>query len=137
MAHKEKTGTAVADVVEAVEAETPKAATTVIDEKKAPKEKKAPAAQVTRRFRLLDGVEAKDFKGQRQIVVNTLLKLAAGPGDGSSTVEEIVANAEGLVSKTPLEASVKFHLAGLIKDKQVTVVEVPVATAAVAEPVAA
>ena len=117
-----------------VEAEAPKKTTvdTNATAEKPAKEKKEPKAPTTRRYRLLDGVDVKSFKGQRAVVANALQELSAqGVGDGTFTVEQIVAQCgDKLVSKTPLEASAKFHLNGMIKDKQVTVVDVPVTVTA-------
>ena len=113
-----------------VEAEEPKTtvdapASTTKEDK--PKEDKPKAvAPTVRQYRLLDGVDASKFRGQRETIVKGMQKLATERGpDDSFTVADIVAYSEGLVSKTPLEASVKFHLNGLLKDKAVQLIEVP------------
>jgi hypothetical protein len=94
---------------------------------KAPKEVKIP---VNIQYRILDGVDVTKFNGQRACVVKGMQKLLAERGpDDSFTIPEIVAASEGLQSKTPLEASAKFHVMGLIKDGAVAKVEVaPLAT---------
>jgi len=121
---KQKTG-------DKVETEKPKAATTTVD---APaKEKKEKAPKGTSTYRILDGVDASKFNGQRQCVVKALQKLAGEQGfDKSFTVEEIVKNTEGLVSKTPVEASVTYHLKGLKGNQQVVETVTPVAAPATA-----
>ena len=94
---------------------------------KAPKEVKIP---MNIQYRILDGVDVTKFNGQRACVVKGMQKLLAERGpDDSFTIPEIVAASEGLQSKTPLEASAKFHVMGLIKDGAVAKVEVaPLAT---------
>jgi hypothetical protein len=67
------------------------------------------------KFRILDGVDAGKFRGQRQIVVKAIQSL----GEGHHTIAQIAAKSEGLVSKTPVEASVKYHLNGLVQDGHV------------------
>ena len=126
MAHK--TGNSGSSAVaEEPKAEQPK---TTVDTKEGSTEAKP--AKVVKvkpnvRYRLLDGVEEKDFKGQRQVIVRSMKKLSEGPGDKTHTFNDIVAKSieEGLSSKTPLEDSTRFHLAGLVKNKQVMTVEVP------------
>lgn len=120
---KQKTG-------DKVEAEAPKAAsTTVVDG--APKEKKVAAPKGISTYRIFDGVDASKFNGQRQCVVKSLQKLATEQGsDKSFTVEEIVKNTEGLVSKTPVEASVTYHLKGLKGNSQVVETVTPIAAPA-------
>jgi hypothetical protein len=121
-----KTGTLVEteEPKTTVDGETAEA--TVTKEKKV-KEVKVP---VNIQYRILDGVDAMKFNGQRACVVKGMQKLLAERGpDDSFTIPEIVAASEGLQSKTPLEASAKFHVMGLIKDGAVAKVEVaPLAT---------
>ena len=110
-----------------VEAEEPK---TTVDAPAAatpaPKVEKVAVIPTIKQYRLLDGVDVGKFRGQRAIIVKGMQKLASERGpDDSFTVADIVAYAEGLISKTPLEASVKFHLNGLVKDKAATFIEVP------------
>lgn len=94
--------------------------TTTIDGATAePKEKKPRAAKIkgTERYRILAGVDAQKFAGQRGCVVRSLQKLASEQGEENSfTLAEIVANVEGLQSKTPVEASVAYHLKGMVTD---------------------
>lgn len=104
---------------------------TVVDGKS-----KAVRAPKVTTYRILDGVDAAKFSGQRKAVVLALQKLdAMNPGNAYS-LEEIVQNVEGLVSKTPVEASVKYHLLGLVKDKQVEG-SVPATPAATEKPATA
>ena len=117
--HKEKTGTEV-------KAEKPKdAATTTVEGAT-----KTPKLRVVKnvKFRLLGGVDPAKFKGQRQIIVNSMLDL----GEGEHSVENIAKKAgeKGLQSKTPLEASAKFHLKGLAAEGAVQIVEQPMSAAA-------
>ncbi len=101
----------------------PEASTTVDSEAKA-KRTAIPKDRST--YRILSGVDASKFNGQRQSVVKALQKLAAAEGeDKSFSLESIVANVEGLVSKTPVEASVLYHLKGLVGNAQVEVTVVP------------
>jgi hypothetical protein len=108
---KSKTG----DKVE--KAETPK---TTVD---APAKERKPRNSVkSGSFRILDGVDAAAHAGQRGHVIRALQKLAQTKGaDKHFTLEEIVANTEGLVSRTPVEASVSYHLKGLADDGKVSV----------------
>jgi hypothetical protein len=73
-------------------------------------------------FRLLDGVDESKFNGQRGHVVRALKKLHAAHGqDKHFSLEEIVKNIEGLVSKTPVSASALYHLKGMAAEGQVAV----------------
>ena len=133
MSKHDKSAEAAKTAVEttAVVAEEPKKKegtkppTTTVDES----QKKAPrtvARQENRLYRILDGVDASKFSGQRLAVVKALQKIATERGpEHKSALEYIVANTEGLVSKTPIEASVAYHLKGLVDNGQVemTVVE--------------
>ena len=86
-------------------------------------------------YRLLSGVDETAFRGQRQIVVKALKSL----GEGSFTADQIAEKCEGLVSKTPVAASAKYHLKGLAEEgkvEAVTPIAVVPAPAAKAEPVA-
>jgi len=110
-----------------------KVATTSVDgataEPKAPRVPK----QTNIRYSIRAGVDAAKFRGQRQIVVKALQGLQ-GEGDGKFSLEQIAAKCEGLVSKTPVEASAKYHLDGLAKSGEVVVfTEAPPAPAPVAE----
>lgn len=98
-----------------------KGATTTVDASaKAPRVPK----QAGIKYRIRGGVDPAKFRGQRQIVVRALQGLQ-GDGNGSFTLEQIAAKCDGLISKTPVEASAKYHLAGLVKNGEVE--EVPVA----------
>lgn len=99
--------------------ETPKAETKV----DAPAKERKPRNSVkSGSFRILDGVDAAQHNGQRGHVIRALQKLAKEKGaDKHFTLEEIVANTEGLVSRTPVEASVSYHLKGLADDGKVSV----------------
>ena len=123
-----------ATVVDNVVAEKPKATKTKNGDKVekvegAVKTPKAPKATTITKYRVLDGVDASKFRGQRQIVVKALQSL----GTGFFTVAEIAAKCDGLVSKTPVEASAKYHLNGLVTDKEVEAIEETVAPAASTE----
>ena len=115
------------EVVEAVEVEKPKEkvgdkvmTTTTVDGEAKAKRTAIPKDRST--YRILSGVDESKFNGQRQSVVKALQKLAAAEGeDKSFSLESIVANVEGLVSKTPIEASVLYHLKGLVANAQVEV----------------
>jgi hypothetical protein len=103
-------------VEEAVVADKPKTkkGTKTEVEGAEPKEKKTRSApkSKTGTFRLISGVDPTAFRGQRQIVVKALISL----GEGSFTAADIAAKTEGLVSKTPIEASTLYHLRGLVDD---------------------
>ena len=123
--------------------EIPKAATTlekVADGKAtgADKSKPEPKQPATvRKFRILDGVDSNKFRGQRKLIVVALQKLNVNnestKADGF-TLEQITAEVEKgeekLISKTPVEASIKFHLNGMLKDKEVDEVNAPAPAAA-------
>jgi hypothetical protein len=91
----------------------------------AQKKERTPRTPANVQYRILAGVDAAKFRGQRQIVVKALQSL----GDGSFTAEQIAAKCEGLVSKTPVIASATYHLKGLVADKEVEQI-VPAAPAA-------
>lgn len=126
-----------ADAVDAtaseVVAEEPKTkigdkADTVVDAAAKEKKPRVQKAKVST-YRILDGVDVTKFNGQRKQVVTALQKLSTDNPDASFSVDEIVASTEGLVSKTPVEASVLYHLKGLAADKHVEVTEPPAAEA--------
>lgn len=96
------------------------------------KEKKARKSPIktSNGFRILDGVDASKFAGQRGHVVRSLQKLQGQDPDKHWSLEEIVANTDNLVSKTPVEASVGYHLKGLVADGQVVTQPAPVAAKA-------
>jgi hypothetical protein len=124
-----------ATVAETAVAEAPKTkkgtkAETTTVEGAEPKTRKA-AQPKNGLYRLIHGVSSADFRGQRQIVVKALESLGAG----HHPVEKIVEKSDGLVSKTPVEASVKYHLRGLLEDGKVE--EIVPAPAPVAEKPAA
>lgn len=79
----------------------------------------APRVSKDAKFRLLHGVDPKEFKNQRGIVLTAL----AGLGHGHFTVEQVASKTEGLVSKTPVEASTRYHLLALAKDGKVELLE--------------
>jgi len=81
------------------------------------------------KYRILDGVDAGKYRGQRSIVVKALQSL----GDGFFTLEEIASKCDGLVSKTPVEASAKYHLKGLQEEGAVEIQEAPKAVKATEE----
>jgi hypothetical protein len=121
-----------------VVAEQPKKTKTGTRADAAPKQEKPKASRVakvtgTETYRILDGVDATKFRGQRQIVVKAL----QGLGDGAFSIDQIAAKCDGLVSKTPVEASVKYHLNGMITDGQVTKTLVPPAEPEVSQEAAA
>jgi hypothetical protein len=109
------------DTMTAVEAEQPKQkvgdAPTTVDSKE--KKSRGPAIRSTGIFRLRDGVTADKFNGQRKAVVAALIKLRDAQGDRGYSLEEIVGQTEGLVSKHPVAASALWHLKGLIANKEV------------------
>jgi hypothetical protein len=108
--HKvEQTKTKVGDKVEV---EQPKA-TTKIDEPA--KERKARVTVKNATYRILGDVDAAKYSGQRGHVIRALQKLAKQHGpDKHFTVAEVAAATENLVSRTPVEASVGYHLKGMI-----------------------
>lgn len=134
--HNHESNVGVADQVE-VKTDEPRvkvgdkveAVNTSVD---SPAKEKTPRVITPRnvKYRILDGVDASKFAGQRGHVIRSLQKLSATHGsDAAFTVEQIVSHVEGLVSRTPIEASVKFHLAGMVKDGQVQqIVPEPVVT---------
>lgn len=119
------------EAVETVVAEKPKSGKvkegtkpeTAVDGAAVEKKKSVKLASNTK-YRILSGVDAAKFRGQRQIVVKALQSL----GEGFFTLEQIAAKCDGLISKTPVEASAKYHLGGLVADKEVeTLTEAPAA----------
>ena len=118
-----KTKTKVGDKAEA---------TTVVE-----KREKAVRTPRNITYRILNGVDVTKFSGQRAAVVRALQKLDSENSGTPVTVDQIVANVEGLVSKTPVEASVRYHLAGLVKDQQVEANNVEAPAASTSETVAA
>jgi hypothetical protein len=118
--HKNETVVAEnAQVASDVAAEMPK--TKIGDKPETTVDSKVKVARATKasRYRILDGVDISKFSGQRKLVVAALQKLDSQNPGASWPVDEIVNNVEGLVSKTPVEASVKYHLNGLASDMQV------------------
>lgn len=107
--------------------------TTAVDAKE--KKARKPSIKTSHSFRILDGVDPSKFAGQRGHVIRSLQKLAATDPDKHWSLDEIVANTDSLVSKTPVEASVAYHLKGLVADGQVVTQAAP--TPAKAETVAA
>lgn len=95
----------------------------------AEKKVRTPRVSATTSYRILDGVDAAKFRGQRQIVVKALQSL----GDGSFTAEQIAEKCEGLVSKTPVVASATYHLKGLVADGQVEAITAEPAAETAAE----
>lgn len=116
----------------AVEEEQPKqqkvgdkpetAPTTAVDAKEKKTRKVTPK---NTQYRILDGVDGTKFIGQRGKVIQSLQKLAAEDPDRSWTPEEIAANTEGLVSKTPVLASVTYHLKNMVAENMVVAIEPP------------
>jgi hypothetical protein len=107
---------------------------TAVDGKEA-KERKPRASKVSSQtFRILDGVDATKFAGQRGHVIRAMQKLDSTNPGAMWTLKDIVDNTEGLVSKTPVEASVSYHLKGLVADGQVvaSVIAAPAPAAEVA-----
>jgi len=85
-------------------------------------------------YRLLSGVLTSSFNGQRRSVVESLNKLKGIHGEDSYfTLEQIVENVDGLVSSTPIENSVLYHLKGLIGKDQVMFLSLPKAEKAAPE----
>lgn len=118
--HQHEGGVAVEE--QAADVEQPKTKVgdkpeTAVDAKE--KKIRRTAVKATSEYRILDGVDASKFAGQRGHVVRSLQKLQAQDPDKHWTLAEIVANTDNLVSKTPVEASVSYHLKGLITDGQV------------------
>jgi hypothetical protein len=106
----EQTKTKVGDKVEA---EQPKAATTKIDGAAA-KERKPRVTAKNATYRILSEVDAAKYNGQRGHVIRALQKLAKQHGpDKYFTVDEVASATENLVSRTPVEASVAYHLKGM------------------------
>jgi hypothetical protein len=100
----------------------PETAKTTVDGTATEKGPRAPRAPKNVTYRILDGVDAAKFSGQKGHVIRAMQKLSETHGaDKHFTVEEIAKHADGLVSKTPIEASVNFHLKSLVKDGQVSV----------------
>jgi hypothetical protein len=91
---------------------------TTVETAKVPREG-AKAVGKASTFRILDGVDAAKFRGQRQHVVNALKKLGEGNPNASFTIAQIAENCNDLVTKTPIDASIKYHLGFLVKDKEV------------------
>lgn len=90
-------------------------------------EAKAPRVitKTNSRYRILAGVDASKFRGQRNIVVKALQGLQ-GEGTGAFTLEQIAAKCDGLQSRTPVEASAKYHLTAMVKNGEVELIpEVP------------
>lgn len=100
------------------------------------KKERAPRAPKNVLYRVLDGVDASKFIGQRGHVIRALQKLAEDNSEAFHSVEHIAAKTEGLVSRTPIIDSVTYHLKGLAKDGQV-VTSVPASETKKEEPVAA
>lgn len=114
----EQTKTKVGDKVEA---EKPKAAaTTSVDG--ATKERKPRQNVKSSQYRILDGVDATKFNGQKGCVIKALQTLSAKHGpDAHFSVEQIAAATENLVSRTPVDASVSYHLKGMVAKGEVAV----------------
>ncbi len=117
-------------VEEAVEVEQPKEktgdkseATTSVD--KSEKKERAPRTPKNVKYRILEGVDATKFIGQRGHVIKALQKLAGDDAEAYFTAEEIAAATEGLVSRTPVLDSVTYHLKGMAKDGQVVTLTPP------------
>lgn len=118
-------------VAESVEVEVPKVKigdeepTTTVDVKeKSTKPRASHLPKDTSKFRVLEGVEAAKFAGQRGHVIRALQVLQSENPEGYFTVAEIAARAEGLVSKTPVEDSVNYHLKAMVAEKMVEVAAV-------------
>lgn len=104
-----------------VEAEKPKAAaTTAVD---APAKDRKPRQTVKdSTYRILDGVDGSKFNGQKGAVIKALQKLSKEHGpDAHFSVAQVAAATEGLVSRTPVEASVGYHLKGMVSKGEVAV----------------
>lgn len=93
---------------------------------------RAPRASAETKYRLLDGVDETKFRGQRQIVIKSLKAL----GEGEFTAADIAPGAEagGLQSKTPVLASVSYHLKGMVADGQIEAINPPVPVKEAAKP---
>jgi hypothetical protein len=129
---KHKHGEVDGSVAAEVAAEAPKTkigdkVETAVDAKEKTPRVRTPK---TAKYRILDGVDVSKFAGQRKQVVIAMQKLDSENPGASYSLDEIVSNVEGLVSKTPVEASVKYHLNGLVNDKQVEATGVEAAPAA-------
>ena len=117
MAKDHKGATAVA---EAPEAEKPKVkegdanATTTVDTPAKEKKARTSAVKDSTKFRILDGVDAAKFNGQRKCVVLALQKLAGNTSPETfHPIADVVSNTEGLVARVPVADSVRWHLKGL------------------------
>src|SRR5271157_1071830 len=109
MAHEEKKhAKPTTEVEQPKEKVGDKPAATTVD--KPAKERKPRAVKGIGSYRILDGVDAAKFNGQRKVVVLTMQKLSASNPEGSFTVAEIVAAQEGLVTRDTLENSVEYHV---------------------------
>ena len=78
---------------------------------------KTPRVPKNSKYRILNGVDAAKFRGQRQIVVKALQSL----GEGFHSVDAIAAKCDGLVSKADVAASAAWHLKGLAANLEVEV----------------
>ena len=86
------------------------------------KKERAPRTPKNTKYRILDGVDASKFAGQRGHVIRALQGLSQKHGaDAYHTAEEVASATEGLVSRTPVVDSVTYHLKGMAKDGQVAV----------------
>lgn len=86
----------------------------------AEKKERAPRTPKNVKYRILDGVDASKFAGQRGHVIRALQGLSSKHGaDAFHSAEEVAAATEGLVSRTPVLDSVNYHLKGMVKEGQV------------------
>ncbi len=125
----------VSETVVADKPKTKRGTQTEIGEAPSPAVAKAARKPKYATFRIKDGVDPAKFRGQRQIVAKTLKDL----GDGFFTVADIAAKQEGLTTTTPIEASIYYHLKGMIEDGEVegTVAPTAAVNSVVAEEAAA